>query len=101
MPFRGTPTLLEAITEGKGFNIQANYNKIYIVRGGVNSSDISTVSFSDVISGKILNPKLNPGDIIYVPPTTLTRVERISTQIIPFLNTIISAKGSKDAVTNW
>ena len=101
MPFRGTPTLLEAITDAGGFKIQANYNKIYIVRGGINSSDISTVSFSDIVSGKLLNPKLNPGDILYVPPTALTRVERLSTQIIPFLNAIISSKQSKDAVQNW
>ena len=101
MPFRGTPTLLEAITDAGGFNIKANYNKIYIVRGGINSSDITTVSFSDIVSGELLNPKLNPGDILYVPPTTLTRVERLSTQIIPFLNTIIYSKQSKDAVQNW
>jgi polysaccharide biosynthesis/export protein len=101
MPFRGTPTLLEAITEGGGFNIQGNRNTIFVVRGGVNSSDISKFSFSDIIKGKVENPKLNPGDIIYVPPTTLTRIERISTQIIPFLNTIISTKSSKDALSNW
>lgn len=101
LPFSGKPTLLEAISEGSGFNIRASKSNIKIVRGGMYKPEIISINYYDIISGKINNPRLEPGDIIYVPPTTLTRVERISTQIIPFLNSIIQTGGAKDTIQNW
>lgn len=101
LPFSGKPTLLEAVAEGSGFNFRASKSNIKIVRGGMYEPEIITINYYDIISGKINNPRLEPGDIVYVPPTTLTRIERISTQIIPFLNSIIQTGGAKDTIQNW
>lgn len=101
VPFRGKPTLLDAIAEANGFNNQGQKNKIYLVRGGMVNPQIVTYSFYKIVKGKMENPFLDPGDIIYVPPTTITRIERLSAQIIPFLNVITSSKSAKDSVQEW
>lgn len=101
IPFRGQPTLLDAISSSGGINNKGQKSRIYLVRGGMVDPDITTYSFYKIVKGKEENVKLEPGDIIYVPPTTLTRIERLSGQIIPFLNTITSSKSAKTAVENW
>jgi hypothetical protein len=62
---------------------------------------ITKHNYQKIRTGKELNPNLEPGDIIYVPPTTITRIERLSLQIIPFLNTIINSRTAKTSVQNW
>lgn len=101
LPYVGQPTLLEAIAEGRGFNIKANKKKVFVVRGGMVKPEMITYNYHDIISGRLVNPTLEPGDIVYVPPTTLTKIERLSSQIIPFLNSIIDAKTAKSSIQNW
>ncbi|MBF0199496.1 MAG: polysaccharide biosynthesis/export family protein [Planctomycetes bacterium] len=101
MPFRGKPTLMEGITQAGGFNTKAKKSSVYLVRGGLRSPEITVINYHDIISGKVVNPLLEPHDIIYVPPTTLTRVERLSSQIIPFLDTIIGSGSAKNTVRDW
>jgi len=101
LPFRGQPTLLDAVAEAGGFNTQGQKNRIFLVRGGMVNPDIVKFNFYDIVKGKTNNPMLSPGDIIYVPPTTITRIERLSTQIIPFLNAITQSRAAKNSVQDW
>jgi polysaccharide export outer membrane protein len=101
IPFRGRPTLLQAITQSGGINIQAHRRRIMLVRGSLDNPQITEFNFQKIMVGQSPNPFLNPGDIIHVPPTTLTKIERVSTQIIPFLNTITQGKTAKDSIKNW
>jgi len=100
-PFRGQPKLIDAITAAGGIKIGANRTNISIVRGGMIKPTIVTYNYFHIIKGKIANPSLEPGDIIYVPPSTLTKVERLSTRIIPFLNAIIDSGRAKDTIKGW
>jgi protein involved in polysaccharide export with SLBB domain len=101
MPYRGEPTLLESISKAQGLNIRANPKEVFLVRGGMTNPTITKHNYQKIRTGKELNPNLEPGDIIYVPPTTITRIERLSLQIIPFLNTIINSRTAKTSVQNW
>lgn len=101
LPFAGKPTLLEALSEANGFNIDANKRQLKVIRGGLVEPEIINYNYYDIISGKINNPILEPGDIVYAPPTNLTKIERISTQVIPFLDSIIRTGESKDTIKNW
>lgn len=101
LPYRGRPTLIDGITSAAGFNISANKSNIKVVRGHLKDPTVFTYNYSKIISGKIPNPYLEPGDIIYIPPTTITKIERISTKIIPFLNTIIDSGRAKDTIRDW
>ncbi len=101
VPYRGRPTLLDAITQAGGFNTKAKKSSIFLVRGGLYSPDVTRLNYNEIVAGKEKNILLEPGDIVHVPPTFITQVERLSTQIIPFLDTILKTKDSKDAVRNW
>jgi|GEM_PF-339202 len=91
IPYRGTTTLLEVITSARGFNEKtACKRSICVVKGSLIKPEIIILNFNKIVSGKEKNIVLDPGDIVYVPSTFITDVERISGQIIPFLNTIIS-----------
>lgn len=90
IPYRGTTTLLEAITSAGGFNERtACKRSVCIVKGSLKEPEIIIVNFNKVVKGKEKNIILDPGDIVYVPSTFVTDVERVSGQIIPFLNSIV------------
>ena len=101
LPYQGNPTLLEAITRANGITTKANSKEICIVQGGIQNPQVRSYNFHDITSGKIQNPLLEPGDIVHVPSTTLTKIERITTQIIPFLDSIIRSGGAKTTVQDW
>ena len=101
MPFRGEPTLLEAITAAGGPNTSANHKQIFLVRGGMQSPQISTHNYFAITQGSAPNPKLEPGDIIHITPTTITKIERLSAQILPFLNVIVNSGSAKTTVQDW
>jgi polysaccharide export outer membrane protein len=101
LPYTGKPTLLEAVSAGRGFNNDASKKYLKVVRGGLVKPTILDFNYYDIISGQIQNPQLEPGDILYAPPTNLTKIERISTQIIPFLDSIIKTGSSKDTIRDW
>lgn len=98
MPFRGQPTLLEAITEAGGFNTKAKKNNVYIVKGGLSNPVVTKVDYNKVVMGDTQNVYLQPGDIVHVPPTTVTKIERLSAQILPFLNAIIDTGAAEDTL---
>ena len=98
IPFRATTTLLEAITSANGFNEStACKRSVCVIKGSLVKPEIKIVNFNKILKGKELNIVLDPGDIVYVPSTFVTDVERISGQIIPFLNSIINADNALDA----
>ncbi len=98
IPYRGTTTLLEAITSAGGFNERtACKRSVCVITGSLQKPEINIVNFNKIIKGKEKNIVLEPGDIIYVPSTFVTDVERVSGQIIPFLNSIISGDNALDA----
>jgi len=101
IPFRGQPTLIDAITSAGGFNISANKSNIKIVRGGMVKPTIVSFNYPNIIKGIEKNEHLQPGDIIYVPATSLTRIERISNKIIPFLDLIIKSNSAKTSIQDW
>jgi len=90
IPYRATTTLLEAITSANGFNEStACKRSVCVIKGSLVKPEIKIVNFNKILKGKELNIVLDPGDIVYVPSTFVTDVERVSGQIIPFLNSII------------
>jgi len=90
IPYRGTTTLLEAITTAGGFNEStACKRSICIVNGSLANPEVKIVNFNRIAKGKELNVVLEPGDIVFVPSTFVTDIERISGKIFPFLNSIL------------
>ncbi len=106
VPFRGRTTLLEALTSAGGLDeITACKSSVCIVRGSLTKPEVTRIDVRKIYSGETNNLQLYAGDIVYVPSTFLTNVERISRKIIPFLDVIIKGdevrqllKGRKDLI---
>jgi len=97
IPCSATTTLLEAITSAEGFNEKtACKRSVCVIKGSLVKPEVIILNFNKIVSGKEKNIVLDPGDIVYVPSTFVTDVERISAQIIPFLNSIIGADNALD-----
>ncbi len=81
-------TLLEAITRAGGLKITAAKSNARIVRGDIRSPEIIPVNLKKLIdkSDLSLNTKLQNGDIVYVPTTSLGKFTSVITQIMPVLN---------------
>lgn len=60
-------TLMRLISEAGGFAPTANKKKIKIIRMVNGEKTIQVVNGSDIIGGKGEDPKVQPGDIIFVP----------------------------------
>lgn len=71
-------SMLEALTRTGGINPDARTRNVLLVRGGLDEPELYTVDV-DAIYGKgdfSQMVYLQRGDIVYVPPKTITNVER-------------------------
>jgi polysaccharide export outer membrane protein len=60
-------TLMRIVSQAEGFAPSANKRKIRIVRMAGGSKESFSVNAQDIIDGKIEDPELQPGDMIFVP----------------------------------
>jgi len=81
----------EAIAEAGGFREEYAYKSaITVVRGGLADPIVYTVNYRDVLRGRAPDSfVLEPGDIVFVPATGLTKWQRAMDQILPNLSSII------------
>lgn len=65
----GPTTVLQAISQAKGFNEWASKNNVVIIRGSVPNQQRFEFDYSEVIDGENIeqNIRLWPGDVIIVP----------------------------------
>ena len=90
VPYSGRTSLLEAIASAGGFvETTACKRSVCIVRGSLKDTEVMRANFPKILKGKENNIMLEPGDIVYVPSTFITDVERLSAKIIPFLEAVI------------
>lgn len=62
----GNTSLTKAIAYGKGLR-RSSKNKLLIIRGSIADPEIYEINLSDIIHGKVKDPLLRDGDIIYAP----------------------------------
>ncbi len=97
----GRITLAQAIADAGGFNEVTAYKRgVKVIRGGLGSGDVIEVNFDDIVRGK--RPDLlmlQPGDIVYVPASGLTKWDRVLGQILPNLSRIVVDAAAIDTMT--
>ncbi|HEY3755934.1 MAG TPA: SLBB domain-containing protein [Opitutaceae bacterium] len=97
---RGSLTLVQAIALSGGTVEGAYLKEVAIVRGSVSHPEIGIVSVSDILHGKALDVRLEPGDIVYVPRSPYDQVERYARLIVDtFARTVGINEGAR-AVSN-
>jgi len=90
--FRENLTLLDAIAHAGGLNKTTYKDEVCIVRGSLKNPEVIRLHYPSILKGIEPNRLLMAGDIVYVPATMVTSIERLSRQIIPFLDALVRRK---------
>lgn len=99
--FRGKPTIMQVLSVAGGIRYTGNKSAVYLVRGSISDPKVQRVDYSAIVAGKATDVYVKPGDIVHVSETAITKIERFSTQIIPFLNAIVEGDRASTAVQGW
>lgn len=67
IPLSETPTLVAAITSGRGPTRDAYLSQVAIVRGSLNQPAIAVVDYEAILRGQAGDIPLEPHDIVFVP----------------------------------
>jgi polysaccharide biosynthesis/export protein len=65
--FMNEMNLMSAIGRGLGLRPEADLKRVSIIRGSLTDPKIATVNALEIMNGKAVNVRLEPGDIVYVP----------------------------------
>jgi len=82
MPMSRTLALAE------GFTPRADLTRVHIVRGSLTNPELIVTNFKNVLDGKAQDVQLEPGDIVYVPPTHLAKWAQMLDQIVPTIQAL-------------
>ena len=86
--FRESMPMSRTVALAEGFTTDADLSRIHIVRGALHNPTVIVANFEEVINGKAQDVQLEPGDVVYVPPTTLTRYSRTINKILPTIQAL-------------
>ncbi len=81
--YREGMSLTKALVIAEGFSRIADLDRIHVVRGSLTDPELYVVNLKDIYSGKETDIAMEPGDIVYVPPTGLAKWSQIVNQILP------------------
>jgi polysaccharide export outer membrane protein len=86
--FRESMPMSRTVALAEGFTVDADLSRIHIVRGALHNPTVIVANFEEVVNGRAQDVQLEPGDIVYVPPTTLTRYARTVDKIVPTIQAL-------------
>ena len=86
--FREQMPMSRTLALAEGFTRQADLSRVHIVRGALSNPELIVTNFRDVLNGKAQDVQLEPGDIVYVPPTHLSMWAQMLDQIVPTIQAI-------------
>lgn len=82
---QGRATLMKAIAESGGFKSSARLGDVVILRGQFGNKTLVPVNVKEIIAGRIPDPELAVGDVVWVPRTVLANLAEALNQIMPAL----------------
>ena len=86
--FRESMPMSRTLALAEGFTNDADLSRIHIVRGALHNPTVIVANFEDVINGQAQDVQLEPGDVVYVPPTALSRYSRSIDKILPTIQAL-------------
>jgi len=81
-------TVSTALTKGEGFTKDADLSRIHVIRGSLDNPQLFILDMNKVLKGEQTDMRLKPNDIVYVPPTYLTRWSRMLNKFLPTLQAL-------------
>jgi protein involved in polysaccharide export with SLBB domain len=71
--FREAMPISRSLALAEGFTPEADLGRVRIIRGAMSNPSLIVFNFKHLLSGKAQDVQLEPNDIVYVPPTYLSR----------------------------
>jgi protein involved in polysaccharide export with SLBB domain len=92
-------TLVDVLSKAGGPIVPyAKTKQVAVLRGGLREPTVALVNYKRLIEGDLSqNIQVNPGDIVYVPPTGLTTYSRFIEQILRTFNLFFQARVVQEA----
>jgi polysaccharide export outer membrane protein len=91
--FQRDVSLLEAIAEAGGVTDTAWERRAFVVRGSLKRPSVIPVDLRKLTVGAAPDVALRSGDIVFVPKTALGKLEEVTRQILPFLQSANAVDG--------
>ena len=86
--YRENMPMSRTLAQAEGFTPNADLKRIHIVRGALHNPTIIMINFEQVLKGNAREVALQPGDIVYVPPTGLTNFARVIDKLTPSIQAL-------------
>ena len=87
-----SPTLPEAIKAAEGFMTSAFLGDILVLKGSLGHPKIIRVDYPSMQNGLVATPLLEAGDIVYVPESYVSQLDKLSSQVVLLLSALIENK---------
>ncbi len=81
--YREGMSLTKALVISEGFSRIADLDRIHVVRGSLTDPELYVVNLKDIYAGRVTDIAMEPGDIVFVPPTGLAKWSQVVNQILP------------------
>lgn len=81
--FREGLPLSKALVIAEGFTREADLSRVHVVRGSLTNPALYIVNMKEVFAGRALDISLQPGDVVFVPATGLSKWSDIINKILP------------------
>ena len=86
--FREEMPMSRTVALAEGFTKDADLSRVHIIRGSLTNPRLIVTDFNKVIAGQQQDVQLEPGDVVYVPPTGLSSWARMLDKIVPTVTAI-------------
>lgn len=86
--YKENMTLGQVIAYSQGLKPSAKTKSVYLVRGNLKHPRLFKINLNAIYMGKIMDFKLKPNDIIYVPKTPIASWNLVLEQLLPSLQAV-------------
>jgi len=86
--FREEMPMSRTVALAEGFTHDADLSRIHVIRGSLTNPRLIVADFNKVIAGQQQDVQLEPGDVVYVPPTGLANWSRMLDKIMPTISAL-------------
>ena len=86
--FREEMPMSRTVALAEGFTQDADLSRVHVIRGSLANPRLIVTDFNKVIAGQQQDVQLEPGDVVYVPPTSLSSWARMLDKIVPTITAI-------------
>ena len=86
--YKENMTLGQVIAFCQGLKVSAKTSDVYIVRGNLKHPRLFKVNLNSIYRGEMMDFKLKPNDIVFVPKTPISRWNLVIEQMLPSLQAV-------------